>query len=105
MWMYPNRLVCSVLEEMREGVKALNHFTLFRYKKYMSLLIEESQTHVNNMEAGLSDLSDLRDMRNKKKELQIEIKKLKKERRHLKKEDKEDSGSSRPIRKLLEDIE
>jgi len=101
MWSFPNRLICSVLEEMREGVKALNHFTLFRYKKYMSLLIEEAQTHANNMEAGLSDLGDLRDMRNKKKELKEEIKQLKADKKKLKPDDER----SKHHGSMLEDLD
>ena len=84
MWNYPNRLVCTVLAEMRDTTKTLNHFTLFRYKKFLPLLIEEAQTMVNRMEAGLEDLSDLKDMRSKKKKLRKEIKKLKEERDALK---------------------
>jgi len=76
MWYYPNRLVCSVLDEMRDRLKTLNHFTLYRYKKYVPILIEEAQQLVNNMESGLSDLSDLKEMRDKRRELKKEIKEL-----------------------------
>ena len=68
----PNRVVCEVLTEMRASLRTLNIFTLYRYKRLQESLIEEAQTMVNRMEAGLSDVSDL-------KELKEECKRLTKE--------------------------
>lgn len=65
----PNRTVCQVLSEMRECTKTQNY-------SYLLGLIEEVQTMVNRMEAGLYDKSDFKyDLRTHKK-LKKEIKKM-----------------------------
>lgn len=74
---YPNRVVCSVLDEMRKSLKRLNIFNIRRYRAHMSMLIEEAQTLVNRMEAGLEDKSDLRRVREKIKEEGAKLEKLK----------------------------
>jgi len=68
----PNRLLCTVLDEMRECVKTLNF-------SYLSGLIEESQSLANRMEAHLYDIKDLN-------RLHKDIKALKKKKKKLKEE-------------------
>jgi predicted transcriptional regulator len=74
-WIGPNRLMCTVLDEMRECCKQLNF-------RPMSALVEEAQILANRMEAGLEDQKDLRTM-------DEEIHKLKKLRKELYEECKE----------------
>ena len=66
----PNRLLCTVLEEMRDCVKTLNF-------SYLSGLIEEAQSLASRMESRLYDmkdhdrlLNDIRDLKKKKKKLE-----------------------------------
>jgi hypothetical protein len=77
----PNRVACSALEEMREHLKRLNHFTLRRYKNITSMMIEELQTHFNNMEAGLSDWDDVQTLRLERRKLRKEVKQLRNEKK------------------------
>jgi hypothetical protein len=72
----PNRLLCTVLDEMRECVKTLNF-------SYLSGLIEEAQSLGNRMEAHLYDIKDF-------ERLHKEIKDLKKKKKNLKKKVKEE---------------
>ena len=65
----PNRLLCTVLEEMRDCVKTLNF-------SYLSGLIEEAQSLASRMESRLYDmkdhdrlLDDIRDLKKEKKKL------------------------------------
>ena len=65
----PNRLLCTVFDEMRECVKTLNF-------SYLLGLIEEAQSLANRMESRLYDmkehdrlLDDIRDLKKKKKNL------------------------------------
>ncbi len=69
----PNRLLCAVLDEMRECVKTSNF-------SYLSGLIEETQTLANRMESRLYDmkdhdrlLDDIRDLKTKKNKLKEEV--------------------------------
>ena len=62
---YPNRYICSVLEEMRKANK-------FRNYSQLGSLIEEAQTMANRMEAAIEDKNDLDSYR-------MDISKLKKE--------------------------
>lgn len=87
--MYPNRYVCSVLEEMRKQLKTLDEHNFDKYKSITALMIEEAQTMVNRMECALEDQSDIRRMKEERDELHIEIKKLKAEKKELKKEEEE----------------
>ena len=89
--MDPNRYACTVLEEARAALAKLNWVTMAFSKRHLATLLEELQTIVNRMEAGLEDKSDynrsrdrLRDIRAKlagleaeKAELNAEIKALK----------------------------
>jgi cell shape-determining protein MreC len=69
----PNRLLCTVLEEMRECIKTLNF-------SYLMGLIEEAQTLASRMESRLYDIKDydrimeeIRDLKKKKKKLKEEL--------------------------------
>lgn len=74
----PNRYVCSVLEEMREQLKLLEEsYNVDRYKSLTSMMIEEVQTLVNIMEAGLSDQRDLLKLKEERRKLRNQVKKLK----------------------------
>ena len=68
----PNRLLCTVLDEMRECVKTLNF-------SYLSGLIEESQSLGNRMEAHLYDIKDFNRLHKDIKALEKKKKKLKEE--------------------------
>ena len=65
----PNRLLCAVLDEMRECVKTLNF-------SYLPGLIEEAQSLGSRMEAHLYDIKDFNRLHN-------DIKVLKKKRKKL----------------------
>jgi hypothetical protein len=72
----PNRLLCAVLDEMRECVKTSNF-------SYLSGLIEEAQSLGNRMESRLYDmkehnrlLDDIRDLKKKKKNLEKVVKEV-----------------------------
>jgi hypothetical protein len=73
MKIMPNRLLCAVLDEMRECVKTSNF-------SYLSGLIEETQSLANRMESRLYDmkdhdrlLDDIRDLKTKKNKLKEEV--------------------------------
>jgi cell shape-determining protein MreC len=68
----PNRLLCTVFDEMRECVKTSNF-------SYLSGLIEEAQSLGNRMESHLYDIKDLN-------RLHKDIKALKKKKKKLKEE-------------------
>lgn len=68
----PNRYVCSVLDEMRALDKTKNYSCLLS-------LIEEVQTLVNRMEAGLADVKDLKYLKEQIQESKDELSELKKE--------------------------
>jgi uncharacterized protein YPO0396 len=65
----PNRLVCTVLEEMRKCNETRNY-------SYLSGLIEEVQSAVSKMEAALYDQSDLKYAEKQLKSLKKEIEEL-----------------------------
>ena len=72
----PNRLLCTVLDEMRECVKTLNF-------SYLSSLIEEAQSLGNRMEAHLYDIKDfdrlhknIKDLEKKKKKIEEKVEEL-----------------------------
>lgn len=74
---YPNRYVCSALEEMRRQLKHLDENNLEKYRSLTKMMIEEVQSLVNRMEAAIGDWSDYEEMLEKKRNLKREIKKLK----------------------------
>ena len=83
---YPNRLVCSVLQEMRDSIKIIDDYgdrVEKRWVSYQKLLIEEAQTLVNRMEAALEDQDDVRRAHDKIKELKKEIKELEQQKEDL----------------------
>jgi hypothetical protein len=88
-WAGPNRYLCSVLEEMRNHLKNISVFNLFKYRRSMAMLIEEAQTLANRMESGLSDWSDIRRAHEKIKNLKKEIKKLEAKKSNLDPNEKE----------------
>ena len=72
----PNRLLCTVLDEMRECVKTTNF-------SYLPGLIEETQSLANRMESHLYDIKDfnhlhkdIKDLKKKKKKLKEEVEEL-----------------------------
>jgi chromosome segregation ATPase len=75
----PNRVICSVLEEMRELSKSRNFGAL-------DGLIEEAQSMANRMESALFDKMDIECYPAKASELNRELKKLRRERDALKDE-------------------
>ena len=66
----PNRLVCRVLDEMRECSKTRNF-------SYLDGLIEEVQVLVNRMESKLMDQKDLDELNEEIREGKVELKRLK----------------------------
>ena len=66
----PNRLVCNVLEEMRNCSKTKNY-------SYLNGLIEEVQVLVNRMESKLMDQKDLDELNEEIREGKVELKRLK----------------------------
>jgi hypothetical protein len=68
----PNRLLCDVLDEMRDCVKTLNF-------SYLSGLIEEAQSLGSRMEAHLYDIKDFNCLLDDIKALEKKKKKLKEE--------------------------
>ena len=64
-----NRMMCDVLEEMRECTKTLNF-------SYLLGLIEEAQSLGNRMEAKLYDIKDYERLHDDIKDLQKKKKKL-----------------------------
>lgn len=81
---YPNRLVCSVLDEMKNSVRHLCPQRIDHHKKYLNSCIEEIQTYVNRMEGGLEDLRDIREAHEEKRRLARELKALQAEIDELK---------------------
>ena len=72
----PNRLLCTVLDEMRECVKTTNF-------SYLPGLIEEAQSLANRMESHLYDIKDfnhlhkdIKDLKKKKKKLKEKVEEL-----------------------------
>jgi FKBP-type peptidyl-prolyl cis-trans isomerase (trigger factor) len=110
----PNRYVCSALEEMRKAMDIYKDdyklvveqgfstliFTTASYR-HLQVLVEEIQTHVNRMEASLSDRNDLDYWYKRKKELKAEVKELKKKKEALeKKTGKKKKGKTKPYSDL-----
>lgn len=103
----PNRYVCSALEELRVCLD--RHFTyidllveteskeeyaLTKQQAFFDTLIEEVQTYVNRMEAGLGDkwsqkaeFEKLADLKRERRILEKKVKILREELEDLKEED------------------
>lgn len=73
----PNRVVCSVLDEMRNCIKTANY-------SYLPGLIEETQSMVNRMEAALYDVKDYKAYTEDVSRLRKEVAQLKLEKAQLK---------------------
>jgi len=75
----PNRYVCDVLDEMRK---------LYETRNFSGLLglIEEVQTLVNRMEAGLRDYKDAGYNEDRIAEIKKELKELRKQKKKVKNE-------------------
>ena len=74
--MYPNRVMCDVLEEMRNCFKTYNFSPILG-------LIEEVQSMANRMESGLSDVHDITELHDRKKHLDNKCKILQREAQDL----------------------
>ena len=106
---YPNRYMCSALEEMRTILTKLDIHSIDRYKSLMAIMIEEVQTMGNRMEASLEDKGDVRKLTEKRAKLRREVEKLKAEVRLLKDEPVTggdgNASVSRTIRNLVDELE
>ena len=79
-----NRYVCEVLDEMRKCDKTRNYAIL-------PSLIEEVQTMVNRMEAGLSDKKDLLKLSEERSKLKAEVEEIEAKLKELKKQCPDDT--------------
>ena len=84
--MDPSRYACTVLEAARAAVKNMNHLTLPMAKRHLSTIIEEMQTVVSRMEAGLEDKNDYARVRANLKDAKADLKKVRADLRKAKKE-------------------
>ena len=84
--MDPNRYACTVLEEARAALARLNWVTMAFSKRHLATLLEELQTIVNRMEAGLEDKSDYSYARDRLRETRAKLNDLKDEKAELKAE-------------------
>lgn len=73
---YPNRTLCSVLDEMRKLHETRNYSIL-------PSLIEEAQTLANRMEASLGDKNDIAELTDIRSNLRKEVKELTKDLKKL----------------------
>ena len=112
--MDPNRYACTVLEEARAALAKLNWVTMAFSKRHLATLLEELQTIVNRMEAGLEDKSDynrsrdrLRDIRAKLADLEAEKAELKAQIKTLKVvvEQSKDTGEAQEPNSTIHDDE
>ncbi len=112
--MDPNRYACTVLEEARAALARLNWVTMAFSKRHLATLLEELQTIVNRMEAGLEDKSDynrsrdrLRDIRAKLADLEAEKAELKAQIKTLKVvvEQSKDTGEAQEPNSTIHDDE
>jgi cell shape-determining protein MreC len=98
-----NRYVCACLEEMRTCIKRwTTEPSVHRVShRHMKALIEEAQTLVNRMEAGLEDIHDFDKMLKEKRKLKKEIKELRAGKESL--GDAEEDTASDWIRRIQDD--
>jgi hypothetical protein len=73
---YPNRSICSMLEDLRTAHKVRNY-------SYLDGLIEEIQWAGNRMEAAISDQQDIHALREERSKLKNEVRKLREEKKSL----------------------
>ena len=81
--MSPNRYACTVLHEARAALANLNWATMVFSKRHLTTLLEELQTIVNRMEAGLEDKSDYNSSRDRLRDSKAELADLKVEKAEL----------------------
>ena len=82
----PNRYACTVLEEARAALAKLNWVTMAFSKRHLATLLEELQTIVNRMEAGLEDKSDYNRSRDRLRYIRAKLAGLEAEKAELKAE-------------------
>lgn len=82
-WSYPNRTLCSVIEELRK---------LYETRNFSSMLghLEEIQALANRMEAALEDQRDIVKLREERSKLKKEVKELEAKKSKLKPKKKKD---------------
>ncbi len=84
--MDPSRYACTVLEESRAALEKLNWTTLRYSKRHLATLLEELQTIVNRMEAGLTDKADYNRVRDMLRDTRAELTVLRAEKAKLERE-------------------
>ena len=67
----PNRVICTVLSEMRKAYETRNF-------SYLLGLIEEAQYMANSMEAAIYDIGDIKRYKEERAKLRKEVLKLRK---------------------------
>ena len=82
--MDPNRYACTVLDEARAALAKLNWVTMAFSKRHLATLLEELQTIVNRMEAGLEDKSDYNRSRDRLRDIRAKLAGLEAEKAELK---------------------
>ncbi len=82
--MDPNRYACTVLDEARAALAKLNWVTMAFSKRHLATLLEELQTIVNRMEAGLEDKSDYNRSRDRLRDIRAKLADLEAEKAELK---------------------
>jgi hypothetical protein len=73
---YPNRTLCSVLDEMRKCYETRNFAPI-------AGLIEEAQSMGNRMESALQDKKDIREYTEERSKLMRELKELQEKKKDL----------------------
>lgn len=83
---YPTRVMCDVLQEMRDYLKAVGKARTVKTKSlvpHLLMCIEEIQTYGNRMESALACQHSLKKWQKMRSEMRDEMKKLKDELREL----------------------
>ena len=69
MHSFPNRSICSILDDLRKAHETRNY-------SYLTGIIEELQWAGNRMEASLGDIQDINQWKKERTKLRHEITKL-----------------------------
>lgn len=69
MHSFPNRSICSILDDLRKAHETRNY-------SYLTGIIEELQWAGNRMEASLGDIQDINQWKKERTKLRREITKL-----------------------------
>lgn len=72
----PNRVICSVLDEIRKCHETRNY-------SYLMGLVEEAQTLANRMEAALYTAKDIKFLEQDKRRLKKEVEELEEKKKFL----------------------